>query len=132
MNTVIYNILKEKKLKSSGLFIILRDNGQYETFKAVSGGWGKGSLQRGSYKIVSCYEMDEKEKDRSSFKREGFPWICGMVPKFETDRNQLAVHPDGDVPGTLGCIGIEENDLLCYAMLLELVNKYGSLRLEVV
>jgi len=29
-----------------------------------------------------------------------------LEPNFETDRTDLRIHPDGNAPGTAGCIGV--------------------------
>jgi len=32
------------------------------------------------------------------------------MPGYASGRTSLGIHPDGNVPGTLGCIGIREED----------------------
>jgi hypothetical protein len=36
---------------------------------------------------------------------DGNGWSLDLDPKFKTDRDLLRIHPDGNVPGTEGCIG---------------------------
>jgi hypothetical protein len=36
----------------------------------------------------------------------GWGWSIRLVPLFSTTREAIGVHPDGGLPGTLGCIGI--------------------------
>ena len=36
---------------------------------------------------------------------DGNGWSLDLNPKFKTDRDLLRIHPDGNVPGTEGCIG---------------------------
>ena len=36
-------------------------------------------------------------------------WSIRLEPLFRTDRYEIAMHPDGGPPGTLGCIGIALN-----------------------
>ena len=82
-------------------------------FTAVSGGYGDGSLPNGDYIIDKCYKLAD-DGNQNAFKRDGEPWVATLKPKFETDRTGLLIHPDGNITGTLGCIGITENDMNCY------------------
>jgi hypothetical protein len=75
---------------------------QGRSWPAVSGPWGKGHLPDGPYTIERPVLTDEKPmKDVN-----GFGWKARLVPNFKTERFGLLIHPDGNVPGTLGCIGI--------------------------
>lgn len=69
--------------------------------KFVSGKWGKGYAPQGIYKAYKC--IDE---DREAFVTHGIGYQVPIEPQFETDREFLAIHPDGGVEGTLGCIGL--------------------------
>ena len=33
-------------------------------------------------------------------------WFCPIEPVFDTVRSGLGIHPDGNLPGTQGCIGV--------------------------
>lgn len=38
---------------------------------------------------------------------DGSGWSLDLDPTFNTDRTLLRIHPDGNVPGTEGCIGAD-------------------------
>jgi hypothetical protein len=72
------------------------------SWSAVSGPWGKGCLPNGIYTLEAPVITDEKGmKDVN-----GFGWKTRLVPQFKTERFGLLIHPDGNIPGTKGCIGI--------------------------
>lgn len=85
-------------------------------FKAVSGGWGKGALPQGIYTVVPARKLPDT-KENVAYKKEGFPWVAGLMPQFDTDRTNLAIHADGNVPGSLGCIVIQVGDIEAYNLL---------------
>ena len=72
------------------------------SWRAVSGPWGRGILPNGIYTIdrpVLTGEMPMKDVN-------GFGWKARLIPRFKTERFGLLIHPDGNVLGTKGCIGI--------------------------
>lgn len=74
---------------------------------AVSGPYGKGKLPSGQYLITEPVEIKSMASKYDSYRdKSGFAWWCRIKPLFETDRSGFGIHPDGNVPGTLGCIGI--------------------------
>jgi len=94
---------KEKKFASGKLFFLSGENILHET-NAYSGSKfatekNKGALQEGSYKVVSFRLTNE-----TPFTYDGFGWIAGIIPEFKTDRFDLAIHPDGGIEGSAGCI----------------------------
>lgn len=81
-----------------------------------SGKFGKGALPEGLYKASLPTTMPDT-KDALPFKKEGFPWLSVLVPQFKTDRTELCIHPDGNVYGTLGCLGIQKMDIAFFYLL---------------
>lgn len=69
---------------------------------AVSGPWGKGMLPEGVYNGESM-----RSRSNNAMSCEGKGWSLNLEPNFPTDRTLLRIHPDGNLPGTLGCIGVE-------------------------
>ena len=67
---------------------------------AVSGPWGKGKLPDGVYDANSL----RRRNDRAMTCRDGSGWSLNLDPMFKTKRDLLRIHPDGNVPGTEGCI----------------------------
>lgn len=111
---------KTKAPTHHGVFSILKNetgiSEVIDTWSALSGGWGKGPLEEGKYK---CYEVRSLPADKAhaAFMVDGKAWVMGLLPLFKTDRFDLAVHPDGNLPGTLGCVGILERCKECFEQL---------------
>lgn len=108
--------IQNRKTLAIGNLII---NGQ--VFKSVSGGWGKGALPIGIYTLSSAHKLPVN--GNVAYQREGFPWVASLLPLFDTDRTDLAIHPDGNVPGSLGCVVIQGDDLKAFSLLSNLVNQ---------
>ena len=83
------------------------------TWHAISGPFGAGALPPGLYDIarreVTGYtaSIDFAYRDKT-----GRGFFVPIYPKFQTNRGKsggrLGIHPDGNKPGTLGCIGITD------------------------
>jgi len=72
----------------------------------ISGRYGKGRAPVGTYR---CYKLIHET--RGAFCQHGLGWQVPMEAKFETERFGLAIHPDGNIEGTLGCIGLSFDSL---------------------
>jgi hypothetical protein len=70
--------------------------------KFESGGWGKGYAPKGNY-IAKNY----RDELGDAYSRFGIGFFVSIIPQFETDRIDLGIHFDGNVRGTLGCIGLK-------------------------
>ena len=79
------------------------------TAPACSGGWGRGPLPSGQYSVGVASKLPDT-KPNLSYRGQWFPWFVRVTPQFKTIRSALLIHPDGGVPGTLGCIGVQEYD----------------------
>jgi hypothetical protein len=80
-------------------------------WSAVSGPYGQGSLPEGLYRIGKAVAIDPDNPGNRPYRDSaGLAWWCPIYPSFITDRTGLGVHPDGNIPGTAGCIGIKERD----------------------
>ena len=99
-------------------------------FTAISGGYGKGALPSGDYHIEKCYKLYD-DGNQKPFKRDGDPWVATLVPQFKTDRTGLLIHPDGNLEGTLGCIGITEKDMKCFDVINSHLSQNAKLILSV-
>jgi len=74
---------------------------------AISGPYGKGKLPSGEYLIAEPVEIKSTAAKYNPYRdKSGFVWWCQLTPLFETDRSGFGIHPDGNISGTLGCIGI--------------------------
>lgn len=75
---------------------------------AVSGPFDKGTLPIGNYKVDPTKASDEPaEADMYITDAKGkLGYYIPIYADFKTDRDNLAIHPDGGDPGTHGCVGI--------------------------
>ncbi|RIV47531.1 hypothetical protein [Flagellimonas pelagia] len=77
--------------------------------QAISGPYGKGELPNGIYNVPRSGLMNKYGK-KGFCDLSGNCWFQYIEPQFITDRTELGIHPDGNVPGTLGCIGLLDSD----------------------
>lgn len=78
---------------------------------ALSGEHGKGYLPNGLYDAPRNKLLDKPGED--SYCDKSSPkncWFQVCEPTFETDRTDLGIHPDGNIVGTRGCIGITDDE----------------------
>jgi len=114
---------KKENTMSEGTFLIVNDaNNIVYSHTAKSGGWGKGTLECGNYKAVWY-----TEKSEPAFCQYGIGWLVSLVPEFKSDRTQLAVHPDGGVEGSLGCIVLAiaslDDNVRCRNLLRDIIER---------
>lgn len=77
--------------------------------QAVSGPHGNGELPNGIYNVPRSGLMKKSGKKGFCDSTENC-WFQYIDPQFPTDRTELGIHPDGNVPGTRGCIGLLDSD----------------------
>ena len=79
------------------------------TYDFRSGGFGKGSLPKGTYTVTR--HMDSR--NTRGMVVGGVGYSFALNNKFDSrvgaTRTELRIHPDGGTPGTNGCIGIVGN-----------------------
>lgn len=68
---------------------------------AVSGTWGKGKLPEGKY---GGRNLRNRSGNKAMTCPDGKGWSLDLDDK--DDRQLLRIHPDGNVPGTEGCVGV--------------------------
>jgi len=83
------------------------------TWNAVSGPFGAGPLPIGLYDIARREITEYTNKVDVPYRdKTGMGFFVPIYPKFQTSRGKtggrLGIHPDGNKPGTLGCIGITD------------------------
>lgn len=100
---------------------------QGEKYAAESGPWGNGKLPEGNY-------LGDNLRIRTHtamIDPDGFGWSLDLSPQFQTDRTLLRIHPDGNTPGTLGCIGVQADARLLYDRLKNFLQSRDSVRVKV-
>jgi hypothetical protein len=102
-----------KKQKGEGSRMIgTLEWGDYE-YKIVTGGYGKGQIPDGMYEIkVRNSVVGNSNTMQSGFVNPltGRGWFIPLTPKFSTSRDGFGIHPDGNLPGTKGCLGLQGED----------------------
>jgi len=126
----LVKVLDNKSSFIEGSIIVFHDGRLRHVFKANSGGYGNGCFEHGVYRIKSVKLLPEEDK-WSPYKRDGKPWWAPITPLFKTKRTSLGAHPDGGVPGTLGCLGLLEDDMLFYKVLSDILLVQNEVELTV-
>ena len=129
---LIFDISNKIDKKVDGKLMILDWNRHdFLAYNTCSGGYGNGYLPSGEYKINVCTSLEDVSEN-APYKKELIPWFVPLEPMFKTERTGLGIHPDGNVPGSLGCIAITKGDMNCFKAIKILLKKKGSLCLKVV
>ena len=77
------------------------------TWPARSGPFGRGRIDPGKYRLGPVTAIDPNAVENEPFRDPcGLAWWCPLTPLFDTIRTGLGLHPDGNIPGTEGCVGI--------------------------
>jgi len=121
---------KNENGMAKGILCVNADPSDTIIFNCVSGPYGKGALPPGKYEIKKPYKLADNG-NIDAYMGESYAWVAPITPLFECDRTGLLIHPDGNVEGTRGCIGITENDHDCYIALSELFENSKKITLEV-
>ncbi|WP_338669199.1 hypothetical protein [Pseudodesulfovibrio methanolicus] len=81
-------------------------------FACVSGPHGKGALPKGIYTVVGDLVSLERCEENAGFcDKAGNCWWVPIAPDFDAKgRGHFGIHPDGNIPGTKGCIGLTAPD----------------------
>ncbi|KWW24051.1 MAG: RHS repeat-associated core domain-containing protein, partial [bacterium F082] len=107
------------------------DGNSYVRFSldAKSGPYSNGSLENGSYTVKQGWQRNE-----NGYRQNGVGFCFPIIPDFETGRTELLIHPDGNNPGTKGCIGITADTFTLkdfYKTTRASIDNYGNLPLTV-
>lgn len=77
------------------------------TYTAVSGPYGLGRLPLGDYEIRRASVVEGPDLRPPYCVVENgrtLCWFIPLTPLFPTSRSGFGIHPDGNVPGSEGCI----------------------------
>lgn len=98
---------------------------------AISGPHGNGSIPNGDYTI---YRGVEYYGDKG-YVRDGVGFVFNLrYDKATSQRPGLEIHPDGNVPGTLGCIGLKSDAAQLkdfFNVMTSYIKKYKTVPLSV-
>ncbi|WP_342113467.1 hypothetical protein [Pseudoduganella sp. OTU4001] len=101
------------------------------SYNACSGSRSLLPLPNGLYEVKNLrFNRDDAAMAREVLASENggggmcFPaWSVDLEPLFSSRRTALRIHPDGNLPGTQGCIGILDSVHECYDDLFQLLAK---------
>ena len=112
--------------------LVLFDNDDQVMFvmEALSGGWGKGTIPLGVYNLGIPAKLSD-EKKNNPYKKQGYPWWIGLQAIHKTDRSGFGIHPDGNVPGTMGCVSPVHDDIWFFEYSKPLIENGELKQLEV-
>ena len=79
-----------------------------DTWPAVSGPHGHGPLVAGLYRVERRQIVPMSAAIAPGFRdpSTGMGFFVPITAMFRTNRGGLGIHPDGNIPGTRGCIGL--------------------------
>ncbi len=92
------------------LYYAFGDRGSRRTIETNSGPYGRGAAPSGMYFVADPIMIAANTVNRPYTDGLGLAWFARMHPAFKTSRSGLGIHPDGNVPGTLGCLGVVERN----------------------
>ena len=95
----------------------------------VGGPYGNGAPQNGEYSVDT-----PRIRAESGFTKNRVGFSFNLNPLFETKRKYLRIHPDGNSPGTLGCVGLNasEKDLNTFFIVVSSgIAHYGDIRMTI-
>jgi len=106
------------------------------SWNAISGPFGAGALPPGLYDIARREITDYTNKVDAPYRdKTGRGFFIPIYPKFNTNRGKsggrLGIHPDGNKPGTLGCIGITDANSKSFHDAIRLTAPSSKLTLQV-
>lgn len=102
-----------KTKKGDGTRMIGKLKWLNEEYEVVTGGYGKGPIPDGIYNIETKKAVQGDKKSMKSGYINPLTdrgWFLPLTPTFSTDRHGFGIHPDGNLPGTKGCIGLQGAD----------------------
>jgi len=115
-------------------FLTLYDGGKVMgKWEATSGGWKKGTILHGIYLLEEPLILED-EAINLPYKKEAFPWIVSLAEPgyiLKQGRSGFAIHADGRFVGSLGCIAITKDDIMCFDAINSAYNKQEALYVEV-
>lgn len=83
----------------------------FQSYTAISGPHGQGKLPRGSYTVKTRNVVDGKNSPLDpAYTAGGVGFFIPIEYDGLSNRHGFGIHPDGNIFGTLGCIGICADD----------------------
>lgn len=97
----------KNRLLGTGTLVILDNNEEVLRVSMNAGGFGSGAPQNGQYTVNNLSDRRmSSARPHAGMNLHGVGFSLDLNPQFDTKRDRLRIHPDGNNPGTLGCIGV--------------------------
>ena len=84
-----------------------------DSYVAMSGPHGEGTLPVGTYDVKKRDVVTNPDMDKGYCIKDSQGKICFFIPlkpQFQTHRTGFGIHPDGNVPGSEGCVALDESE----------------------
>ncbi|MCP3873587.1 MAG: hypothetical protein GY699_10595 [Desulfobacteraceae bacterium] len=78
------------------------------SYSAVSGPYGQDNLPSGDYTVKTSHVVVQGLAP--SYCAGDVCFFIPITPQFSCSRHGLGIHPDGNIAGTEGCIGLSTMD----------------------
>lgn len=103
--------IKNLKNREIGILVSGQLTWGDDQYNVVSGPWSKGAIPNGDYAVKSRNVVEGSQlgsgfEDNQTGKR----WFIPVEALFSTNRGGFGIHPDGNVEGTQGCVGLVGRD----------------------
>lgn len=121
----------KKIVMTEGYVEFERDDAHSLRWPAKSGGWKKGPMGFGPYKLSNATAIADI-KANGPYKGEGYPWFITVTPDFDTDRDKLGLHGEGDYEGTEGCTELINDDIDFFETVAPFINSGALIDMEVI
>jgi len=121
--------------KTKGNLILFLDEtvcSVYFFVKAISGGWGRGSISHGIYTLSNPSRLVDTDQNKP-YKSSVYPWWISLTPiiPLRGSITNAGLHGDGNVAGSEGCICPIEKDVDFFETVKPLIDSGQLKHLEV-
>lgn len=105
---IIIQIIGKMKtsLYGEGVLSVLEGEKELNKISISAGGFGSGAPPNGQYFVDTYEDRSHTGRYNKGMIRSGVKFSFNLEPRFSTQRSFLRIHPDGNNPRTLGCIGL--------------------------
>lgn len=111
------NITKQGQpsaMKQGTLKLVDKQGQTLGTYQFRNGGGGRGFIPGGTYTVTGREPLAPSDRRPMTIGRVGYKYRVltnnGSPsipdPRYQEPRSGILIHPDGNVPGTMGCVGI--------------------------
>lgn len=101
-------------MKQGTLKLVDKQGQTLGTYQFRNGGGGRGFIPGGTYTVTGREPLAPSDRRPMTIGRVGYKYRVLTNsgnpsipdPRYQQPRSGILIHPDGNVPGTMGCVGI--------------------------